>query len=382
MPAGKQISDNGVRFVHDPRGSKYFVFRTRIQGRQYQWGCGAVHGNKYKDAIERAEIRAEAIRQQLRCGTPPELVNRVSDLKEELTPSSSVRVVMETFLENKKLEWSNEKHIKQWTSPIERYMPRVLDTAIGSVNVDDAFAELKTVWMTKPETGSRIQQRLSQVFSYAIAMRLSSNANPFSREVIRAVLPSPRKLQPIKHHFALPFQEMPAIYAQLCNSDSISAYVTRWLMLTAGRSVEGRGALWSEIQGDVLTISAERMKSRREHRVPITAEMMLILERMMEWRLVHGTDLIFASPNKHSVLTDVAIAKSLKRYSVPQATIHGLRSGFKDWSTEHGWEDYWSEQQLAHSDPNKVRSAYRRSDVFVKRTEMMTNWSSFLAVES
>jgi integrase len=120
------------------------------------------------------------------------------------------------------------------------------------------------------------------------------------------------------------------------------------------------------------------MKARREHRVPITEEMRNILARMKEWREAHRSDLIFASPNKFQILTDVSVAKTLKRYSKPEATPHGLRSSFKDWSTEEGWDDYLSEQQLAHRDRNKVRSAYRRSDVFEGRRAMMRAWTDFL----
>lgn len=378
VPPGKQISERGLRFTHDKRGSKFFSYRTRISGKQYQWGCGAVEGSNFKGALEEALKRAESIKEQLSNGTPPDLIDRVSDRREALTPASSLRVVMEAFLATKRLEWTNEKHSVQWVSPINRYMPRLLANSVSAVGVDDVLSELTPVWTELPETASRIQQRLAQVFNYAIARGLRSHANPISREVIRAVLPAPRKLKPLVHHYALPFADLPAVYSGLIGSDSISAYLTRWLILTACRSGEGAGACWSEIDGDVWTIPADRMKARREHRVPITEEMRTILARMNEWREAHRSDLIFASPNKFQILTDVSVAKTLKRYSRPEATPHGLRSSFKDWSTEEGWDDYFSEQQLAHGDRNKVRSAYRRSDVFEGRRAMMRAWAGFL----
>ena len=163
----------------------------------------------------------------------------------------------------------------------------------------------------------------------------------------------------------------------LRNKDFLSAYCLRFTILTAARSGEARGALWSEInlRTKVWTIPASRMKAEREHRVPLCDEAMEILTKMQQWR-IDDAERVFTG-TRGGLLSDVAVNKTLHSIA-PNVTVHGFRSSFRQWGAETtSFPSAVLELALAHVNKDKVEEAYQRSDLFERRGELMSSWGSY-----
>lgn len=171
---------------------------------------------------------------------------------------------------------------------------------------------------------------------------------------------------------------IPAIMAKLRASDAVSARAVEFTALTASRSGEVRGAVWSEIDfaQAVWIVPAERMKAGREHRVPLTGRMLAILE---ERKQVATGDLIFEGGKEGAAISDTAMVKILRAASEDKTiTLHGLRSSFRDWAGDTtGHPREVAEAALAHAVGDVVEQAYRRSDALAKRRGMMEDWTEY-----
>jgi integrase len=247
---------------------------------------------------------------------------------------------------------------------------------IGNLNVADietAHIEkaLGPIWDKIPETASRVQKRIEHVMNYAIGGKLRTGDNPARREYLKARL---GKLQKGNgHHAALPFVEAPAFMAELRERDSVSARCLEFTILCAARTGEAIGARWSEIKGKVWIIPAERMKSDREHRVPLSDRAVEILKTLPQ-RGVH----VFTGTNRRP-LSNMAMLELLRGMS-PGHTVHGFRSTFRDWAAERtNYPEFVVEMALAHAVGDDVVKAYKRTDLFTRRTRLMKQWADFLA---
>jgi integrase len=191
------------------------------------------------------------------------------------------------------------------------------------------------------------------------------------------LLPARAKVQKVKHHAALPYSEIGAFMADLRERDIVAARGLEFLILTAGRTGEVIGATWDEIdfaQG-VWTIPADRMKSEKEHRVPLSPEAVELMNDMKE---VRQSDFIFPGAKSKRPLSNMALLQLLKRMNRDDLTAHGFRSTFRDWAAERtNYPREVAEIALAHAVGNKVEAAYRRSDLFDKRRRLMNSWATF-----
>jgi integrase len=249
---------------------------------------------------------------------------------------------------------------------------------LGPLNVADietAHIEkvLAPIWGKIPETASRVQNRIKLVLAYAIAGGFRSTDNPAARDLVKARL---GKIQRTNgHHAALPFVEAPAFTAELRARDSVSARALEFTILTASRTGETIGALWSEIdlKKREWVIPAERMKADREHRVPLSDRAIEILKS-----LPHSGKHVFINGHKRP-LSNMAMAELLKGMS-PGHTVHGMRSMFRDWAAERtNYPEPVVEMALAHKVKDAVIAAYKRTDLFDRRLRLMKQWGDFLA---
>ena len=170
---------------------------------------------------------------------------------------------------------------------------------------------------------------------------------------------------------------MSTIYGKLCESGGMAALALRFVILTAARAGEVTGALWSEIdlEAGVWTVPADRIKARREHRVPLSPQALAILRARGEGG---DDDLVFPGGKPGKPLSLTALSKALAQAGGGDATVHGFRSTFKDWAAERSnFSREVSEMALAHVIGDKVEAAYRRGDLFAKRTKLMQAWGSF-----
>ncbi|NBS98789.1 MAG: integrase, partial [Betaproteobacteria bacterium] len=278
--------------------------------------------------------------------------------------------------------WANAKHEAQWQSTLDRYAGPV----IGRLNPNEITVEhlleiLSPIWSTKTETASRVRSRIELVLNFARAKKLRSGENPaLWRGNLDSLLPKPRKVAPVKHHEAVDVEAARAVFQNIRAMDSIGARCLQFTILTACRSGESRGALWTEIdlERGLWTIPAQRMKMKRDHRIPLSGAAIELLQRTPRF---DNTDLVFSSPQKVHLarpLSDMTLTACHRRLKLT-ATVHGWRSTFKDWAAEKtSYANELSEMALAHSISSGVESAYRRGDLFERRRAMMDDWAAFL----
>jgi integrase len=237
---------------------------------------------------------------------------------------------------------------------------------------------LEPIWVRRPLTGDRIRSRIERVLNWAKVRGYRDGQNPATwRGHLDQLLPAARKLVKVKHHPALPYHEIYEFLELLRKQQWLAARCIEFLIHTATRSQEARGAKWQEIdfKGKVWTIPPSRMKGNREHRVPLSDH---VIDLLRELPKSPGKDLIFPGGKPSDPLHDRTLSQSLGRLNYGHVTIHGFRSSFRDWSAEqtnHPREV--AEAALAHINADKTEAAYRRSDLFEKRRRLMEAWSEY-----
>jgi integrase len=235
-------------------------------------------------------------------------------------------------------------------------------------------------WYDKPETASRVRGRIEAVLDWARVHGYRSGENPARwKGHLDHLLPARSKLQRTKHHAALPYTEIGAFMTALRESSDLSARALELVILTATRTSEATGARWDEIDfaAKTWTIPAERMKGRKEHRVPLSAPAVALLERLHERRI---GEFVFPGSKPGRALTRMAMPYLLQRMGRGDVTVHGFRSTFRDWAgevTHH--PNHVVEQALAHAIGSAVEAAYRRGDLFEKRRLLMDEWAAYCA---
>jgi len=276
-------------------------------------------------------------------------------------------------------EWRNAKHAAQWTTTLENYANPVLGSLdVRSITPSAVVDVLRPLWGEKQETASRLRGRIERVLDWCATMdyRPRETVNPARWKAnLDHLLPKRSKVRSVRHHPALPWEELPAFMERLRDVRGMGARALEFITLTAGRSGEVRGAAWKEIDLDaaVWTIPAERMKGSREHRVPLSDAALALLGALPR---LEGSPWVFFAP-RGGMLSDMTVSAVCRRMGV-QAVPHGFRSTFRDWAAETtNYPREVAEQALAHVNPNKVESAYRRSDLFEKRRALLEEWAGF-----
>lgn len=376
----KRVADGGGLYlqasVSTAEGfNRNWLFRYEMDGVRHDLGLGPLH----TVGLAEARRKATELRLKLYDGIDParereairaeRLAHRAEKLK-----ATTFRECWEAYFRVHAKNWKHPKHAKQWQSTMRDY---VLPT-LGNLNVADietAHVEktLAPIWDKIPETASRVQNRIRLVLAYAIAGGLRGSDNPAARDLVKSRL---GKLQRTNGHYAaMKFEDVPAFMVELRKRDLVSARALEFTILTAVRTGETIGALWSEIdlKARTWTIPAERMKAGQEHRVPLNDAAMKVLNSMP-----HRQGRVFVQQGGNQ-LDDSTMSKLLKGMR-PGITVHGFRSTFRDWATERtNYPEFVAEMCLAHRVGDQVVKAYKRTDVFVKRARLMGQWADYLA---
>ena len=280
---------------------------------------------------------------------------------------------------------ANAHHVQQWEKTLKLYAGPVIGALpVSAVDVALVMKILEPIWPRIPETASRLRGRIELILDWAKVHGYRNGENPARwRGHLDKLLPRRSKLQPIRHHAALNYTELPAFLQELRARPDISARALEFLILTAARSGEVRGATFGEIDfaAKVWTVPKERMKPRREHRVPLSPRALAIVgERAAEARELSaeiGNILIFPGLLPGQPLSDMALLLAVKRLK-PDATVHGMRAGFKTWASERAnFPREVVEAALAHLNGDKVEAAYQRGDLFEKRRRLMAAWEGY-----
>ena len=317
----------------------------------------------------------------IREGRDPLAEKREAIAARQRPPTQTFAEAAGIVIEMRRPTWSNAKHAAQWSSTLETYaFPKIGSKLVTDITSADILTVLTPVWTRKPETASRVRQRMETALDWAVAQGYRID-NPANRSIAKAL---PRMPRTKRHHQALDYHEVPSAMETVRQStaDPVTKLAFEFLVLTAARSGEVRLATWDEIDWDERkwTAPAEHMKARREHKAPLSKRSIEVLRLAKE--LSDGSsDLVFPGlPGKP--LSDMVFTSMLRRLDIP-AVAHGFRSSFKDWCME-GTDARWeaSETALAHNLGNPTEQAYARTDMFEPRRELMEMWADFVGTSS
>ena len=371
---GAYTDGNGLTLRVDGKGGKRWVQRVSIGGKQRNIGLGGWPGVGLAEARKAAMANQQAIRQ----GEDP--ISKRQQAREDARRPAvpTFQQAAEQVIEERLPSWSSERHSKQWSESLRLHVyPTFGGKAVDVIATSDVKAVLTPIWTTKPETATRVRQRMETVFDTAIVEGWRTD-NPASKSILKAL---PRRARLKQHHPALPYADVPLAIQLVRNStaDTATRLAFEFMVLCASRANEVRGMAWEEVDldGPTWTVPAARMKARREHRVPLSNLAVEILKEA--WKL--GSD-DYVFPSKRAggkPMSNMAFEMLMRRLDL-DATPHGFRSSFRDWVIEQTATP-WAvgEAVLAHNLGNSVESAYSRTDVFEKRRVLMQQWANFLA---
>lgn len=287
----------------------------------------------------------------------------------------------ETHIDAKQSGWKNPKHRQQWRNTLTTYCKPIWYKPVAEVGTDDILEILEPIWTTIPETARRVRGRIEKVLDAARAKGLRSRDTPnpalWAGHLV-FLLPKSAKLTR-GHHAAMPYAELPAFFSSLESRDAVAAHALQFLILTASRTNEVLGAKWSEIDA-IWTVPKARMKSGRDHRVPLSNAAIAVLKKMglNDERL--GSDgYVFPGHKEGRPLSNMSMEMLLRRMKQEHYTVHGMRSAFRDWvGEETTHEREVAEAALAHLVGDEVERAYRRGDALAKRRALMDDWAKFV----
>lgn len=380
-----------------PSGGRSWILRMMVGGKRRHMGLGG-----YPDVpLTHAREKARAARAKVKQGIDPIIEARLN--QSLLRASQAACVTFEEctarYIESQSGKWSNPKSPQQWQNTLATYAHPVMgDLMVRDVELPHVMAALQPIWRTKTETASRLRGRIEAVLDWATVSGFRDGLNPARwKGHLDKLLPAPSKVSNSGHHPALPVSEIGTFVARLRTVDGMGALALEFAILTAVRSGEVRGAMWSEIDmaAEVWTIPGERMKSQKgqkapkPHRVPLSDAAMVLLKKVPR---MAESELVFPSV-RGRMLSDATLSAAIKRLNVSddekwtdptdgrQVVPHGFRSTFRDWCSENtNYPHEMAEMALAHAVGDKVEAAYRRGDLFEKRRRMMADWARFCSI--
>ncbi len=366
---GVYLDGQGLRLVVGPTGARKWVFRFMRRGRSQEMGLG---GSAVSLAMAR-ELATDA-RRQLAVGQNPIEAARLAK-----AGRATFGQVADEFLAAKKSEWRSAKHLEQWEITLRRYCAPLRPRPVDELDTAAVLEVLQPLWVTVPETASRVRGRIEAVLDAARARGLigQHEANPARWRGHLDKLLAKRHRLTRGHHAALPYADVPQFVASLRQRDAMAALALEFTILTAARSGEVLGARWNEIDlaTKIWTVPATRMKAGRAHRVPLSDRALAILERLAAART---GEYVFPGQRQGKPLSAMAMEKVLRRMNADGVTTHGFRSSFRDWCGEEtSFPREIAEAALAHVSGDETERSYRRGDALEKRRALMEAWANW-----
>lgn len=363
-----------------PSGGRSWVLRAMIGGRRRDMGLGGFPDVTLAGARE----AARRAREKIDDGIDPieDRKARKSALRAETAKVITFEDAAKAYIAAHEDGWRNTKHRQQWENTLATYaFPKLGKLSVRDIEGVHVMSVLEPIWKDRTETATRLRGRIERVLGWATARGHRDGLNPARwRDHLDQQLAAPGKIAKTIHHAALPADSMGAFFNGLRQAEGRGARALEFVILTAARSGEVRGAKWSEIDlaEKVWTVPGDRMKAGKEHRVPLSPPALDLLAKLPR---IAGTDLVFPAP-RGGPLSDMTLTAVLRRMKVP-ATAHGFRSTFRDWAAERtNYPRDVAEMALAHTIGDKVEAAYRRGDLFTKRSRMMADWARFVGTPS
>jgi integrase len=367
---GRHHDGAGLYLHVHPNGTRYWSFRYGAGGKR-SVGLGPTH----TVSLNEARDKANACRQLLIEGLDPqrELNTRRQALKAEAARLTFTEAA-DAYHAAHCGKWST-KHARETRESLRTLVePLIGSIAVDAIDTAQVLKVLQPLWRERPKTAPRIRQRIEAVLDYGRVHNWRSGDNPARwKGHLDLVLPRARDLVPVKHHAALPYADVPAFVRNLRTLDDVGARYIEFAILTGVRSSEARRATWDEVDGDVWTISASRMKARREHRVPLSAAARAVLDDL---RGKNGDSFIFAGRRGRPIGKNTFLRLIVRSGDL---TMHGFRATLKTWAEEEtGFPSKVIEAALAHRiGDSETERAYMRGTLFDKRRALMEAWASF-----
>jgi integrase len=370
-------ADGGGLYLHvTASGAKSWIFRWSRDRRSRDMGLGTA-GDKDVTLAEARDLAANA-RRLVRGGDDPIEARKAERLQKRLDAAKGMtfRQCAEAYVTAHWNGWRNARHAKQWPSTLEDYAHPVFgELPVQAVDVGLVMKALEPIWTAKPETASRVRGRIESILDWATARGYRQGENPARwRGHLENLLPKKSRVRRVEHYAALPYDEITSFMACLRQEDGVAARALEFAILTAARTGEVRGARWSEIdfKDREWRVPRERTKAQREHRVPLSAQALAILEEMAA---IRTSEFVFSG--QRGAIGATAMIDVLRRLR-PGLTVHGFRSSFSDWCAEKtNFAAEVRELALAHAVSNKVEAAYRRGDQFQKRRQLADAWARY-----
>jgi len=371
LSAGRHGDGGGLHLVVDPSGARRWIVRVVVKGQKNKKG-GPLRtdfglGGADIVTLNQARERALEYRRMAKQGLNPRFnATREVPTFEEIAQQVHI---------DRMPTWKSEKHGQQWMTTIRDYaFPKIGRMPVDSIGQPEVLMCLAPIWTEKHETARRLSQRIKIVLDVAKSKGHRSGENPVTAIHDAQVLPK-IKAKP-KHHKAMTWQDVPAFYADLKARDAMAAKALRVTCLTGSRSNEVLGMRWEEIdfEARLWTCPAERMKTGEEHRVPLTDEMLAIIEPLKAMK----SDFVFEGQKRNKPLSNMSMLMLLRRMGVEGVTVHGFRSTFRDWASDiANAPREVAEMSLSHRVGSEVERAYARSDLLEKRRVLMQQWSEY-----
>ena len=364
-------ADGGGLYFLNRGGRRSWIFRFKWNGRGREMGLGSAA------AVTLAKARKAAVdaRATIADGSNP------LDARREAKAIPTFGEMADAVVADLSPGWRNEKHKAQWAFTLKAHGKKLRTIPVDRIETADVLAALKLIWAKLPETASRLRGRIERVLDAAKAKGFRKGENPARwRGHLDQLLPKRQKLTR-GHHAAMPFADVPAFISDLRERDAVSALALEFTIFTAARSGEVRGATWAEVDlaNAVWTVPASRMKAGREHRVPLSAAAVAVLEKVKPLAGGEPEALIFPGLKPGKALSDAAFNALLIRMDRKgEFTPHGFRSSFRDWAGEVSpFPRELAEAALAHVVGDATERAYRRGDALDKRRTLMEAWATF-----
>jgi len=369
---GRHGDGNGLYLVVDPSGARRWIVRVTVKGQKNRKGAPLRTdfglGGADIVTLNQARDRALEYRRMAKQGLNPRF-NAKQDIPTFEEISQQVHI-------DRMPTWKNAKHGQQWINTLRDYaFPKIGRMPVDSIGQPEVLMCLSPIWTDKHETARRLAQRIKIVLDVARSKGFRSGENPVTAIKEGKVLPKV-KAKP-KHHKAMGWQDVPAFYADLKTRNAMAAKALMITCLTGSRTGEVLGMKWGEIdvEARLWTCPAERMKTGDVHRVPLTDEMLTIIEPLRAM----ASDYVFEGQKRHKPLSNMSMLMLLRRMQVEGVTVHGFRSTFRDWASEAANAPREvAEMSPSHRIGSKVEQAYARSDLLEKRRALMERWSRYV----
>ena len=373
----------GLNLQISKAGTKSWVLRVKVGEKRREIGLGAYHPSG--NGVAMAREKAQQIRDEIVAGVDPiaqRQINRQSIVQAQLEEKAmqwTFRACAEAYMKAKSPGWKNAKHATQWANTLETYVyPTIGNMLVRNINIGHITAIIEPYWATKNETISRVRNRIELVLDWATVRKYRSGDNParWKGNLDKSGLADRSVVGKVTGHRALPSSKLFNFMEELRKLRGYGPRCLEFVVLTACRSGEARLAKWAEFDMVEKTwnIPGERMKSGRPHRVPLSDEVIALLNGL---ECMEGTELLFPGKKENAPISDMTMTKIMRDMCV-DAVPHGFRATFSSWtasSTSYPFEV--REMALAHAVGDGTVAAYQRSDLFEKRRNLMADWAKF-----